>query len=356
MDSRRFTAAHFQLVTAGHHFLLDVLPFRQPDSRYALDRFVRTAKESALTSAEIDAILVRCLAVLNEHTGGRLPSLIDRYISAHIPSVDDCLRRFRRCIEDVLTYRGVGNPVVQEAIAIITTRYGDPALTPRSLAEALGQRLSNFCMAFKRVTGTTPGLYLRNVRLDIAANLLVTTSQSIKEVWVQVGFNHPSNFVHAFRERFDLTPTEYRRRSIRGAAADRERTKVNQMPGDSSHVNPRVLIIDDDEGTRETLAIFLEREGSRTVTAPTGAEGLRYLTQTSPQVVLLDYHLPDMTGADVLHAMRERQLHKFPAVAVFTADWEVGLREREFEELGAIVTSKLCDLEAVKQLILYLTN
>src|SRR5690242_22443 len=61
-----------RLVTGAHRFLRRALPFRAPESQHALEQFVRELEEISLPWLELEAVLLQCLAVLNNHTGGRL--------------------------------------------------------------------------------------------------------------------------------------------------------------------------------------------------------------------------------------------------------------------------------------------
>jgi two-component system response regulator EvgA len=62
----------------------------------------------------------------------------------------------------------------------------------------------------------------------------------------------------------------------------------------------RVLIVDDHENFRSSARLLLEAEGYEVVgEAETGAAGLRAAAELSPDVILLDVHLPDIDGFDV---------------------------------------------------------
>ncbi|MEX2662135.1 MAG: hypothetical protein WD227_09395, partial [Vicinamibacterales bacterium] len=74
-------AERHRFVTQAHHFLLAALPLQHRRSRTALNSFVQQGTDCQLSHAERDAVLLQILSVLEPHTGGRLPSLIDRYLS-----------------------------------------------------------------------------------------------------------------------------------------------------------------------------------------------------------------------------------------------------------------------------------
>jgi CheY-like chemotaxis protein len=65
-----------------------------------------------------------------------------------------------------------------------------------------------------------------------------------------------------------------------------------------------VLVVEDDADTRSTLRAALEDEGYTVLEAPDGVQGLECLrTHPGPLVVLLDWVMPGMNGAQVLDAI-----------------------------------------------------
>ncbi|KRT15207.1 hypothetical protein ASU31_15220 [Pedobacter ginsenosidimutans] len=61
-----------------------------------------------------------------------------------------------------------------------------------------------------RVTGKTPIDFIRSVKLEKAAVLLEKSSKTISEICYMVGFSTPNYFAKAFREKYQLLPSEYR--------------------------------------------------------------------------------------------------------------------------------------------------
>ena len=68
-----------------------------------------------------------------------------------------------------------------------------------------------------------------------------------------------------------------------------------------------VLVIDDDSDVRAFLADSLESLGYSVTDAEDGESGLRQLEQHSPDLVLLDYAMPGMNGAEVARAARKQR-------------------------------------------------
>lgn len=66
-----------------------------------------------------------------------------------------------------------------------------------------------------------------------------------------------------------------------------------------------VLVVEDEPAIASILCAYLERDGLRTRTAADGGEALRLAQQLRPDLVLLDIHLPEVDGLDVLRAIRD---------------------------------------------------
>ncbi|MDG0818288.1 response regulator [Bdellovibrio svalbardensis] len=67
----------------------------------------------------------------------------------------------------------------------------------------------------------------------------------------------------------------------------------------------RVLVVDDESSIRKLLRVSLEANGYHVDEAVSGAEGLQMAATLRPEIILLDLGLPDKSGLDVLHEIRE---------------------------------------------------
>ncbi len=119
----------------------------------------------------------------------------------------------------------------------------------------------------------------------------------------------------------------------------------------------RILIVDDEDLIRWSLQQKLSNWGYRSLEAPDGETAIALVEKESPDVVLLDIHLPDRNGLEVLKAMRESNSRT--VVIIMTAygvleDAVAALRlgaydfvskPLNFEELRATIANAL---EAVK--------
>lgn len=81
----------------------------------------------------------------------------------------------------------------------------------------------------------------------------------------------------------------------------------------------RILIVDDEDQIRGVVAEFLEDEGFAVTQATTGKEGLAVLAGQTPDLILLDVGLPDMSGYEVCRKIRELAPTRHTPVIMFTA-------------------------------------
>ena len=81
------------------------------------------------------------------------------------------------------------------------------------LAKRAGMSRATLLRHFRAALGVTPMIYLRNLRLRHAAELLLKTELNLKEIAYQSGFARMSYFYKAFRECYGASPLEYRKQS-----------------------------------------------------------------------------------------------------------------------------------------------
>lgn len=115
----------------------------------------------------------------------------------------------------------------------------------------------------------------------------------------------------------------------------------------------RILLADDDAATRWALTrSFLESEPDAAIDeADTGALALEAIRGNDYRCVILDYHLPELDGMSILHALAEDPPSKMPQVLLYTGR-ELDAEElRAAERLGAIVVPKQGVLDPILEVV-----
>ena len=86
----------------------------------------------------------------------------------------------------------------------------------------------------------------------------------------------------------------------------------------------RILVVEDDRGVRESLAMVLEFQGLEVLQANTGEDALVSVAEHDPQAIILDINLPGIDGLEVCRRLRARGDDR--PVLMLTARHEVGDR------------------------------
>jgi AraC family transcriptional regulator len=78
------------------------------------------------------------------------------------------------------------------------------------VARVAGRHEVHVAREFRRFYGTSVGAYLRKLRLESAAQRLAEPRADICEVALECGFSSHSHLCREFRQRFGITPAQYR--------------------------------------------------------------------------------------------------------------------------------------------------
>jgi len=106
---------------------------------------------------------------------------------------------------------GAMDPHIGRALIEI---HADPggSWTVAALANIAHLSRSAFAQRFAERIGHTPGAYIAQLRLEMAADQLNTTSEPINMIAASVGYRSNAAFTRAFSKRYGITPKEWRAR------------------------------------------------------------------------------------------------------------------------------------------------
>ena len=80
------------------------------------------------------------------------------------------------------------------------------------MAQAMGMSMKPFFQKINEITGKTPAEIVRDIRLKHACILLQRTNINMSELASNIGFATGEHFINLFKERFGMSPTEYRQK------------------------------------------------------------------------------------------------------------------------------------------------
>lgn len=83
-------------------------------------------------------------------------------------------------------------------------------LTIEQLAEQNNLSVSSFKREFAKLYNDSPANYIKNKKLEKAAQLLRVSDQRITDIAFDCGFNDLANFTKSFSDKYNVTPTNYR--------------------------------------------------------------------------------------------------------------------------------------------------
>ena len=92
---------------------------------------------------------------------------------------------------------------------LISKHIDDPDMSVESIADTIGFSRVHFYRKIKELTGQTPLNYVKTIRLQQAARLLLEHKMDVTGVSVATGFRTLSTFSTSFKELYGMTPSEY---------------------------------------------------------------------------------------------------------------------------------------------------
>jgi signal transduction histidine kinase/CheY-like chemotaxis protein/ligand-binding sensor domain-containing protein len=92
---------------------------------------------------------------------------------------------------------------------IISSNIRDYSFDVGSLMEQIGMSRTHLTRKLKILTGLSPGVLIRNIRLEQAAVLLSGKAGNITEIANRVGISNPASFTKSFRSYFGVSPRDY---------------------------------------------------------------------------------------------------------------------------------------------------
>jgi two-component system chemotaxis response regulator CheY len=81
-----------------------------------------------------------------------------------------------------------------------------------------------------------------------------------------------------------------------------------------------ILIADDSESIREVLAFSLQNAGYQVLVAYDGMDALKYFDGRTIDLLLTDYHMPNLNGHELILKVRQLDNYKYMPILVLTTE------------------------------------
>ena len=89
---------------------------------------------------------------------------------------------------------------------------------------------------------------------------------------------------------------------------------------------PRVLLVDDEVSSAQVLGLLLVEDGYHVTVASNGHQALAKVGESAPDLLITDFMMPGMNGAELLAALRAMPAYRDLPVLVISAAPEAALR------------------------------
>lgn len=99
-------------------------------------------------------------------------------------------------------------------------------------------------------------------------------------------------------------------------------------------MSKQILIVDDSESIREVLAFSISNAGYQVLVACDGLDALKYFDGRTIDLVLTDYHMPNLNGLELILKVRQLEAYKFIPILVLTTESQLKIM-KEAREGGA---------------------
>ena len=128
----------------------------------------------------------------------------------------DLMEYFRKLIPKVYqNTRHSGKAAVEQVKTYMQENFMRD-LSIKELSEVACVSINYFSHMFKNETGQNYKAYLTGIRMDHAVNLLLNSDYGLYEISDRTGYQNVRTFVDAFKQRYGLSPTKYKKKMLQG--------------------------------------------------------------------------------------------------------------------------------------------
>ena len=143
-----------------------------------------------------------------------------------------------------MTSSPTSNSFLEEAKSIVLDHISNEQFGVAELADCLHMSRSSLLRKIKKQTNLSASQFIREIRLQKAAELLVETDATASEIAFEVGFSNHSYFTKCYREYFGYPPGE-----------TKDRKKEDQVVAPNNVIEPKEIVVKHNHFNRYIIAI-----------------------------------------------------------------------------------------------------
>jgi AraC-like DNA-binding protein len=106
---------------------------------------------------------------------------------------------------------------MQAALQVVEENLSNTEFTVEDMQRELGMSRMQLHRKLKALTDQSASEFVRDIRLQRAAQLLEDPGKQVAEVAYEVGFNHLSYFAKCFKEKYSVAPSSYAGRTAKAS-------------------------------------------------------------------------------------------------------------------------------------------
>ena len=214
-------SSHESFFPISHYYGVTfcITPSEFDEELYVLERMFGIAYEDILGRLCCDdKLFIQRATSEIEHIFFEMYKVPDNIIIGYLKVKFQELFLYLTTVKNKLPYRDrqyfvKSNIEISKKINEYVLQNFDKAITYEKLSEKFHIKITTMKNCYKSIYGETVSETIIKKRLAVAANLLNNPSLSITEIALQVGYTDHSKFSNAFKKKYNLTPSEYRKMS-----------------------------------------------------------------------------------------------------------------------------------------------
>jgi len=241
--------------------------------------------------------------------------------------------------------------MVCDLLRAVFSRYGHEVLTAfdgRNGLDLFEQHRPRFTLLDLRMPGMNGIEVLTRIRaLDPRAAVIVLTGAGSADLENQARQMGVTDFLSKGLSLEVLVGVVERvmQQPVKPPASPSQSTDAKKAPSHSQKAGS-ILVVDDEPPIRELLRKYFSSRDYQVRVAPDGQQALALVDQKSPDIIVLDVHMPGMNGIEVLKRLRAKN---YAGGVIFLTSSQDERLLQEGLELGSVdILGKPVDLERLE--------